>query len=304
MIVPHAPQLRRLLEYVGMPLLLLFLWDGVIVLLYKVAHWDWVALPHLPLALLGSSIGLIVAFRNNSSYGRWWEARTIWGGIVNNSRSWARQVLTAIAPQKEAEREAVRTMQVRMVYLQIAWVHALRQQLRGLPPLDELHGVLTEDDLMELKEQKNVAFTLQLWQGDLARRVLENDWVDSLQWSSLDGTLNDLIDLQGASERIKNTPMPKQYDFYPQLFVKIFCLLLPLGLVQNMGWFTPLGSTIVGFIFIALDKIGRDLEDPFNNTIYDIPLTSMCRTIEINLRQSLGERSLPAAAEPVHGVLW
>ncbi|WP_047496258.1 bestrophin family protein [Terriglobus sp. TAA 43] len=304
MIVPHAPQLRRLLEYVGMPLLLLFLWDGAIVLLYKVAHWDWVALPHIPLALLGSSIGLIVAFRNNSSYGRWWEARTIWGGIVNNSRSWARQVLTAIAPQKNAELEAVRTMQVRMVYLQIAWVHALRQQLRGLPPLDELHGLLTEDDLMALKEQKNVAFTLQLWQGDLARKALENDWVDSLQWSSLDGTLNDLIDFQGASERIKNTPMPKQYDFYPQLFVKIFCLLLPLGLVQNMGWFTPLGSTIVGFIFIALDKIGRDLEDPFNNTIYDIPLTAMSRTIEINLRQSLGERSLPAASEPVHGVLW
>lgn len=304
MIVPHAPQLRRLLEYVGMPLLVLFLWDGAIVLLYKVAHWDWLALPHIPLALFGSSIGLIVAFRNNSSYGRWWEARTIWGGIVNNSRAWARQVLTAIAPQKAAEQEAVRTMQVRMIYLQIAWVHALRQQLRGLPPLDELHSLLTEDDLMMLKEQKNVAFTLQLWQGDLARKALENDWVDSLQWSSLDGTLNDLIDFQGASERIKNTPMPKQYDFYPQLFVKIYCLLLPLGLVQNMGWFTPLGSTLVGFIFIALDKIGRDLEDPFDNTIYDIPLTAMCRTIEINLRQSLGEPSLPAAAEPVHGVLW
>ncbi|MEK6396853.1 MAG: bestrophin family ion channel, partial [Terriglobus sp.] len=275
MIVPHAPQIRRLLEYVGMPLLVLFLWDGAIVLMYKVLHWDWLALPHIPLALFGSSIGLIVAFRNNSSYGRWWEARTLWGGIVNNSRAWARQVLTAIAPLKEAEKQEVRTMQVRMVHLQIAWVHALRQQLRGLPPLDELHGLLPEDDLVLLKDQKNIAFTLQLWQSDLARKALENDWIDSLQWSSLDSTLNDLIDLQGGSERIKNTPMPKQYDFFPQLFVKIYCLLLPLGLVQNMGWFTPLGSTLVGFIFIALDKIGRDLEDPFDNTIYDIPLSAM-----------------------------
>lgn len=304
MIVPHAPQLRRLLEYVGMPLLVLFLWDAAIVLMYKVAHWDWLGLPHIPLALFGSSIGLIVAFRNNSSYGRWWEARTLWGGIVNNSRAWARQVLTAIAPQKESEKDAVRAMQVRMVHLQIAWVHALRQQLRGLPPLDELHGLLPEDDLVALKDQKNVAFTLQIWQSDLARKALENDWIDSLQWSSLDSTLNDLIDLQGGSERIKNTPMPKQYDFYPQLFVKMYCLLLPLGLVQNMGWLTPLGSTLVGFIFIALDKIGRDLENPFDNTIYDIPLSAMSRTIEINLRQSLGERSLPAAPEPVHGVLW
>ena len=304
MIVPHAPQIRRLLEYVGMPLLVLFLWDAAIVLMYKVMHWDWLGLPHIPLALFGSSIGLIVAFRNNSSYGRWWEARTLWGGIVNNSRAWARQVLTAIAPQKEAEKDAVRAMQVRMVHLQIAWVHALRQQLRGLAPLDELHGLLPEDDLVALKDQKNVAFTLQIWQSDLARQALENDWIDSLQWSSLDGTLNDLIDLQGGSERIKNTPMPKQYDFYPQLFVKMYCLLLPLGLVQNMGWLTPLGSTLVGFIFIALDKIGRDLENPFDNTTYDIPLSAMSRTIEINLRQALGERSLPAAPEPVRGVLW
>ncbi len=304
MIVPHAPQLRRLLEYVGMPLLLLLLYDAVIVLLFKVAHWQWVAMPHLPLALFGSAIGLIVAFRNNSSYGRWWEARTIWGGIVNNSRTWARQVLTAMAPQKEADHGAVRTMQCRMVYLQIAWVHALRQQLRGLPPLDELHGILTGEDLVALRDQKSVPMALQLWQGELARKALENDWIDSLQWSSLDSTLNDLADMQGGSERIKNTPMPKQYDFFPELFIKMYCLLLPLGLVLNMGWFTPLGSTLVGFIFLALDKIGRDLEDPFDNTIYDIPLCAMARTIEINLRQALGERSVPEPLQPVLGVLW
>ncbi len=304
MIVPNVPQIRHLIAYVGMPLLLLFLFDGAIVLLYKVVHWEFLGLPHIPLALFGSSIGLIVAFRNNSSYGRWWEARTLWGGIVNNSRAWARQVLTSMTPQKESEREAVRAMQCRMVLLQIAWVHALRQQLRGLPPLDELHGLLTEDDLVALAGQKNVSFTLQIWQSELSRQALENDWIDSLQWANLDHTLSDLIDLQGGSERIKNTPMPKQYDYFPQLFVKIYCLLLPFAMVQNMGWFTPLGSTLVGFIFIALDKIGRDLENPFDNGIYDIPLSSMSRTIEINLRQALGERSLPEALQPVQGVLW
>lgn len=304
MIVPHAPQLRRLLAYVGMPLLVLFLYDGAIVLLYQVAGWKWLSLEHIPLALFGSAIGLIVAFRNNSSYGRWWEARTIWGGIVNNSRSWARQALTAIASLKESDREAVRTMQCRMVYLQIAWVHALRQQLRGQPPLDDLHGLLGEEDLVALAPQKNIPLTLQIWQGELARQALEKDWIDSLQWSALDTTLNDLADLQGGSERIKNTPMPKQYDFFPQLFTKMFCLLLPLGLVSNMGWYTPLGSTLVGFIFLALDRIGRDLEDPFDNTIYDIPLSAMSRTIEINLRQAMGERSFPEPLQPVQGVLW
>ncbi len=116
--------------------------------------------------------------------------------------------------------------------------------------------------------------------------------------------LDELVNAQGGAERIKNTPMPKQYDYFPQLFVQIYCLVLPLALVMNMGWYTPLGSTMVGFIFLALDKIGRDLEDPFENTIYDVPLTSITRTIEVNLRQMLGETVLPPAEKPVRGVLW
>jgi len=304
MIVPRGPHLRRLVEYVGMPLLLLFLYDGSVVLAYKVLHWQWIALPHIPLALFGSAIGVILGFRNNSSYGRWWEARTLWGAIVNNSRSWGRQVMTQIRWQKEGDRDNVFAVQQRLIHLQIAYVLALRQQLRGLPPIDELHGVLSEDDRVALGTEKNIPYAIQLQQGHLLRECLERDWLDSLQWSALDHTLNDLADAQGGSERIKNTPMPKQYDYFPQLFTKIYCLVLPLALVQDMGWFTPLGSTLVGFIFLALDKIGRDLEDPFDNTMHDIPLNAISRTIEINLRQSLGERHLPEPIAPVNGVLW
>lgn len=304
MIVPKGPDIRRLLAYVGAPLLLLFLYDVAIVLAYKVAHWQWIALPHIPVALLGSAIGIILSFRNNSAYGRWWEARTIWGAIVNNTRSFGRQVVTNVYWQRPEDEEEVRSFQRDLLYHQIAFTQALRQQLRGLPPLDELHGLLPEDVLLELAQQKNVPFAIQVRQGNLLRIALERDWLDSLQWSAMDATLNDFADAQGASERIKNTPMPKQYTFYPQLFVQIFCLLLPLALVQNMGWFTPLGSTLVGFIFLALDKIGRDLEIPFDNTIYDIPLTSMSRGMEINLRQVLGEKHLPEPIAPVNGVLW
>jgi putative membrane protein len=98
--------------------------------------------------------------------------------------------------------------------------------------------------------------------------------------------------------------MPKQYDYFPQLFVQIYCMLLPLALVTSMGWLTPLGSTLVGFIFLALNQIGRDLEDPFENTVFDVPLTSITVTIEINLRQLLGEKDLPQAVVPVDGVMW
>ncbi len=304
MIVPRGPQLRRLVGYVGGPLLLLVLYDGAVVLAFKVLGWTWIALPHIPLALFGSSIGLIVAFRNNSSYGRWWEARTLWGGIVNNSRSWARQVLNSMTPLKPGDNELMGDIQVRMVYLQIAWVHALRAQLRGQPPLDEIKDLLPADELARLQGQRSVSLALQMRQAELAKEVLEHEWIDSLQWSALEATLSDLMDLQGGSERIKNTPMPKQYDYFPRLFVQIYCLLLPLAMVLNMGWYTPLGSTLVGFIFLALDKIGRDLEDPFDNGIYDIPLSAMSRTIEINLRQMLGETELPDPLQPVDGVLW
>jgi len=304
MIVPRGRQLTAMLKYVGMPLLLLVLYDVAVVAAYKVMHWDWIALPHIPLALFGSSIGIIVAFRNQSAYARWWEGRILWGAVVNNSRSWARQVTTGMLSLTGNDAAELKEMQRRMVYLQIAFVHALRQHLRKLEPWADLAPLLNESELETLKVEKNVPLAIQQRMGKLLLECQMKEWIDALQWRAMDESLNDLADAQGGAERIKNTPMPKQYDYFPQLFVQIYCVLLPLALVTSMGWFTPLGSTLVGFIFLALDKIGRDLEDPFENTIFDVPLTSITTTIETNLRQMLGETKLPAAIAPVDGVMW
>jgi putative membrane protein len=173
-----------------------------------------------------------------------------------------------------------------------------------LEPWEELVPLLSEQELSELRDEKNVPLAIQQQMGALLRYCQLRGWIDMAHWRALDNSLDDQVDAQGGAERIKNTPMPKQYDYFPQLFVQIYCLLLPLGLVTNMGWYTPLGSTLVGFIFLALDKIGRDLEDPFENTIYDVPLTAITTTIEINLRQLLGETELPQGKKPVRGVLW
>ena len=304
MIVPRGWRLSQMLAYVGRPLLLLLLYDLAVVVAYKVLHWEWVALPHIPLSLFGSAIGIIVAFRNQSSYARWWEARTLWGALVNNSRSWARQVTTVMMPLNDAEADELREYQRRLVYQEIAHVIALRQHLRGLEPWEELTPLLSEREIGELRDQRNVPLAIQQQMGTLLRQCQERGWIDREHWRALDNNLDDMVDAQGGAERIKNTPMPKQYDYFPQLFVQIYCLLLPLGLVTNMGWYTPLGSTLVGFIFLALDKIGRDLEDPFENAIYDVPLTSITTTIEVNLRQLLGETEVPEAEKPVQGVLW
>ncbi|HXC94322.1 MAG TPA: bestrophin family ion channel [Edaphobacter sp.] len=304
MIVPRGRQLFKMLTYVGRPLLMLVLYDLAVVVAYKVLHWGWVALPHIPLTLFGSAIGIIVAFRNQSSYARWWEARTLWGALVNNSRSWARQVTTVMMPLNDSEAGELKVYQRRLVYHQIAYVHALRQHLRGLEPWEELTPLLSEQEITELRDQKNVPLAIQQQMGAMLRQCQVRGWVDIAHWRALDANLDDLVDAQGGAERIKNTPMPKQYDYFPQLFVQIYCLLLPLALVINMGWYTPLGSTLVGFIFLALDQIGRDLEDPFTNSIYDVPLTSITTTIEINLRQLLGETALPKMKTPERGVLW
>jgi putative membrane protein len=304
MIVPHKRNVTRMLTYVGRPLVVLLAYDLAVVTAYKVLHWDWVAMPHIPLALFGSAIGIIVAFRNQSSYARWWEARTLWGALVNNSRSWARQVTTVMMPLSDAEARELKEYQRRLVYHQIAYVHALRQHLRGLEPWEELTPLLSEREISELRDQKNVPLAIQQQMGALLRECQLRGWIDMAHWRALDANLDDLVDAQGGAERIKNTPMPKQYDYFPQLFVHIYCALLPLALVTNMGWLTPLGSTLVGFIFLALDKIGRDLEDPFENSIYDLPLTAITTTIDVNLRQLLGETALPPGQKPIHGVLW
>lgn len=307
MIVPKAPQIWRMMRYVGMPLLVLVAWDVAIVIGYMVLHWEWVGSKHVPLALYGSAIGIIVGFRNNSAYGRWWEGRGLWGQIVNNSRSLARQVCSTMHPNAEkagADADALVAMQRRLVHHQIAYAHALRQHLRQLSPWDELRPLISEEELRALERSKNVPLALQQNMGHMLRESRANGWINQLEWQAMDGNLDDLADAQGGAERIKNTPMPKQYDFFPMLFVQIYCLLLPVGMVENLRWFTPLGSTLVGFMFLALDKIGRDLEDPFDNKIYDVPLTSITRTIEINLRQLLGEQEIPSAEQPIRGVLW
>ena len=304
MIVPHGRLLPRMLKYIGLPLLILLLYDLAVVAAYKLMHWEWLALPHIPLSLFGSAIGIIVAFRNQSAYARWWEARTLWGAVVNNSRTLTRQVTTIMLPSNDGEAGELTEYKRRLVYHAIAYAIALRQHLRGLEPWAELAPLLNEGELSALRDEKNVPLGILQQMSTLLHQCYARGWIVVVQWRALDQNLDDLMTAQGGSERIKNTPMPKQYDYFPQLFVQTYCLLLPLALVVNMGWYTPLGSTLVGFIFLALDKIGRDLDDPFENKIYDVPLTSITRTIEVNLRQMLGETALPAPEKPVRGVLW
>ena len=300
-----VPQLMTIIRGLGLSLLVLLGWDFAIVLGYKVMHWGWVGSRNVPLAFYGVAIGIVVSFWNSSAYARWWEARTLWGAIVNKSRTLARQVLTTMSPKATAiEQAEVAVVQRQLVLYQVAYVHALRQQLRGLDPLGPVTHLLPDESSAELAREKNLALTLQRRMSAMLVAACERGWLDQWEWQAIDDSMADLMDAQGGVERIKNTPMPKQFNHFLRLFVHIYCLMLPVGLVETMGWFTPLGSTLVGFMFLALEKIGNDLEDPFENTIFDVPMTAIATTIEINLRQLLGETELPPPEQPVRGVLW
>jgi putative membrane protein len=307
MIALKRANLGRMVLYVGRPVLIMIAWDFLIVFGYEVMHWEWVGSNYVPLALYGTAISIIVGFRNNYAYARWWEARTLWGAIVNRSRTFARQVMDTMTSWPEGgpgEAVEVAEAQRRLIHHQIAFIHALRQQLRGLDPVAEIRELVPVEDWEQLAGEKNVSLAIQRKMGALLREARGRGWINEWEWKALDESLASLMDSQGGAERIKNTPLPKQYDFFPTLFVQIYCLMLPIGMVKNLEWFTPVGSTVVGFMFLALDKIGRDLEDPFDNKIFDVPLTAICKTIEINLRQLLGEKELPAPQTAVDGVLW
>jgi putative membrane protein len=295
----HLP-LRRLWPHVYRRLALLLIFDLTIACLYSLAGMTWLSLPTLPLSMIGGALSVFMAFRNNSAYDRWWEARTLWGSLVNTSRTFARQVLTMV-DEDENEQPGDIVSRKTLVELQIAYVHTLRCHLRRQNPFPELERTLPSELVSYLRTQRNVPVGILLVQGRILRKLFDAGRLDSYRFTAIDEALTGLCNVQGACERIKNTPLPRQYDYFPRVLVHMFCVLLPFGLVEGLQMLTPIASTLISFIFVSLDTIGREIEDPFENTVNDTPMTTLGRTIEINLRQNLGQERLPSEVLPVHG---
>ncbi|HXE12788.1 MAG TPA: bestrophin family ion channel [Bryobacteraceae bacterium] len=305
--MPDAANMRSMLRSVWRPLVVLFAFDMLIAVLYVYGGQRWLSVRDIPLSIFGGAIGVIVGFRNTSSYQRWWEARTLWGAIVNYSRTFARQSLTMIivpCDGSEEDRRRAEEIRQRLVLLQVAYVHSLRCQLRSHAAWQGLDSFYNAQQMEIVRSQRNIPVFIQQEMSELLAECLKNGWLDSMRWTSIDQSLAALMNAQGGAERIKNTPMPRQYDYLPRLFVRLYCFLLPFGMVANLGMFTPVGSSLVGLIFLALDEVGRDLENPFENREHDIPMSSISQTIEINLKQLLRQAEIPVPEPAVKGILW
>jgi ion channel-forming bestrophin family protein len=266
-----------------------------------------IAIDSLPASILGVALAILIGFRVNSAYERWWEARKLWGAIVNDSRSISRQALTFInekhAPEAVDEAEVAEESR-QFIYRQIAFVYATKNHLRKLNAAEEIKPFLSEGEFALMKDQANIPVTILNLHARHLEILLDKGFIEDFRHMQIDVRLSALTDSLGGCERIKNTVFPRQYSFYTTQFVTLYSFLLPFIFINGSGWFTIPFTIIVGFIFFALDSIARGVENPFENTYNDTPMSAICRTIEINLKQMLGETDLPKPIEPVNGFLY
>ncbi|HSU20773.1 MAG TPA: bestrophin family ion channel [Variovorax sp.] len=294
MIVQRSLNLRRVLAVIGPPLLVLLVYDVAVTYLYMVEDWKRLGLDNLPLPLVGTAVALVVTLRNNAAYARWWEGRMLWGQIVNDSRSFVRGLIAMTGDT---------ALQIRLTKQQVAYTQALRMHLLRSPPWEDMRRLLPPETIGRVREAANVPLALQTDIADRLGRARVAGHLDAIGMAALHVSLSALASAQGGLERIKNTPLARQYSQFPRIFVRVFCLLLPLGMVHDLGWFTPLGSALVGFMFLALDQVGIDLEDPFEGRLHDVPMQAITRAIEVDLHQMIGHLSEPPAVEVERGVL-
>ncbi len=293
-----------------------------------------ISIPFLPLSTIGIAVAFYVGFKNSQSYDRFWEARKIWGSIVNLSRTWSNQVLsylTSLPGQQPNASGQVQAIQQALIYRHVAWVNALRIQLRRTTIVDrenlsyvpdlklqndrdcteQIGTFLEAGEYLEVIGKVNTATQLLRNQGEALKQLHAQGLLDDFRHIDLMQTLKELYNQQGACERIKNTPFPRQYAFFSSVFVWIFVLLLPLGLVsefakldaQNSWWLAVPFSVLISWIFTTIEIVGDNSEDPFENYINDVPMSALCRTIEIDLREMLGETHLPPKVQPVDDIL-
>ncbi|WP_273456587.1 bestrophin family protein [Nevskia ramosa] len=302
MILRDSIPLQRLWPRTYKRLLVLVAFDCAVAALYVFGDWHWLSLDALPLGTLGSALTIFLAFRANAAYGRWWEARQLWGQLVNTSRALSRQALTALdvddsKPQQAALRNDI-------VVHQIAFVHALRCHLRKQNPFPELAGVLGRAQTDALRGYGNVPNALTLRMAEQLQQARELGMLDSLRWSALDTSLTTLANIQGSCERIKNTPLPRQFSSLPRVLVDAYCWLVPLALVSGLGIFTPVASALISFTLIAIDTASGAIEDPFENTVNDTPMTALSRGIELTLREMLDQRKALPEVRAIDGFVY
>lgn len=290
MILSYKKPLIDLLKCVFSDILIVAFLCGMVYLI----QWEWPnALPDLAFsipAFLGTAISILLSFKIGQSYDRWWEARKIWGAIVNDSRSFVLQLQALLPSQEQA------TIQ-QMAYRQIAWCWALGESLRELQPLERLKslGLLPIQELNKLQKHQNIPLGLMQLNSQAIKKLRDQGQLDVFGQLQLDDTQVRLVAAMGKAERIKSTVFPTTYRLMLHIIIYAFAICLIFAFkTTSVAWSFPLIMSLVT-IFFLLERTAYNLQDPFENRPSDTAMSAIARTIEINLRQLLGEEELPAA---------
>lgn len=315
----------------------------VFAFLYRFDYLHY-SIPWLPMSVIGTAVAFYVGFKNNSAYDRMWEARKIWGAIVNSSRAWGMYVDGYISDQfaveKPAETELQRIKQ-RLIYRHIAWLYALRSQLLVPTPWEhisqggllgrtaayyqeyfgvglvndevtqmELKMLIPEEEYDRLINNVNTATQIINEQSRDLTGLRKRNLIDDFRHVELNKTLYHFYEHQGKCERIKKFPLPRQYANMSRVFVGIFIFLLPFSMIPELMKYEDWGfwlsipiTALVGWVYVVMEIVGDYSENPFQGMANDIPMLSLCRVIEIDLREMLGETDLPPGIEAKKGVL-
>ncbi len=303
------------------------LYSALVIVVYEITHISF-ALPWQPISVIGIAVAFFLSFKNNSSYDRTWEARKIWGRIINESRTFATAILTL--PGKETSYE----WKKETIHRHLAWLLALKHNMRkprtwehngavdkllftptfqkewqaGMEP--EIARYLAPQELLQIKGYTNIPSQLLKNQSRQIERLFNEGQLSDYKQVWMHKLIANLYDLQGMTERIKNFPFPRQYASTGLWIMYIFCALIPFGLLDIFEqsrslhyWLTIPFSAVIIWLFFLVDRIGDHSENPFEAGYNDVPISSIARTIEIDLREMLDETNLPAAYPVENGFL-
>lgn len=343
MITTKGIRFKNLVKWSGHHVAWLLLFTGTVAALY---HYKIIkiSIPWLPISVIGTAVAFYVGFKNNQAYDRLWEARKIWGGIVNNSRSWGMMVdgfVSNLFTTEKVSSKDIHMVKQRLIYRHIAWLYSHRKQLLvptswehvsqgthmrrtalayqrrfgvGLYGEDhtkeQLQKLLSKEEYQRITQHENPATQLINEQSRDLAKLREQNLIDDFRHMELEIALKEFYTLQGKNERIKKFPLPRQYANMSRYFVAIFIALLPFSMIPELlkldGWGFWLSipiTALIGWVYVMMEIIGDYSENPFQGMANDIPMMSLCRTIEIDMREMLLEKDLPPKIEEKNGIL-
>ncbi|MDB5287364.1 MAG: hypothetical protein JWR05_2313 [Mucilaginibacter sp.] len=243
-----------------------------------------------PFILFGIALALFLGFRNNASYERFWEGRKLWGALLNDTRSLARQAITLTGYDKESKEVKI------FIRFLVAFTYALKHQLRHTDASDDLKRNLSAELAQRLMKAKYIPVLLMKEMAIWVQNARSNNAIDPIIQTALDNNLGKLSDIIGGCQRLASTPIPYTYKVILHRTVYIYCFLLPFGFVDSLGWMTPIIVVFIAYTFVGLEAIADEIEEPFGLEPNDLALNSMCLMIEATLLELAGE---PLPEQPV-----